>query len=224
MTTKSVATALALGCLAFTLSVQPVTRAEAVECYMAYDGVCTKGGVATDHGKHLDPLGVDEGFVRCCKGELPSVPYATGESAAERAARHKTEAAKLKADCENRGKRWDSASNRCIAQPVSCPEGQMLLKGVCQRPPVDPESKTGKGGGFIQMKPLCAAGTTFSESEGKCVATPAPAAEEQASDDDGDYKPKKKKKKKGQYEDGSGYEKKKKKQHGYEDDDDGDRY
>ena len=51
--------ALALGFLAFTLSVLPVTTAEAVECYMAYDGVCTKGGVAVERGKHLDPLGVD---------------------------------------------------------------------------------------------------------------------------------------------------------------------
>jgi hypothetical protein len=39
------------------------------------------------------------------------------------------------------------------ADPERCPEGQFKYKGVCQVPPVHPESTTGAGGGFIQMKP-----------------------------------------------------------------------
>ena len=35
----------------------------------------------------------------------------------------------------------------------SCPEGQILLKGICQAPPLLPGTSTGKGGGFIQMIP-----------------------------------------------------------------------
>ena len=45
-------------------------------------------------------------------------------------------------------------------------------------------SQTGKKGGFIQMKPTCAAGTVYSESENNCVKA--------ASDGE---KPKKKKNK-----------------------------
>jgi hypothetical protein len=170
----------------------------------------------------LDDLGVDEGFVKCCKGTLPSEPYATGESEAERAARHKQEAAQLKAACDKRGAawQWDSGSNQC--KTVPCPEGQIRREGKCQQVGVLPGSTTGKKGGFIQMKPNCAEGFVWSESANNCVASPA--AEKQTSDDD-DYKPqKKKKKKKGQYEDDGGYQKKKKKQRDYDDDDDGDRY
>jgi hypothetical protein len=50
-----------------------------------------------------------------------------------------------------------------------------------------PGSTTGKKGGFIQMKPNCAEGTVYSESENNCVA--APTAEQP-------NKKKKKKKKK----------------------------
>ena len=45
-----------------------------------------------------------------------------------------------------------------VATPAPCPEGQFRYKGVCQVPPVHPESKTGEGGGFIQMKPLTPGG------------------------------------------------------------------
>jgi hypothetical protein len=73
--------------------------------------------------------------------------------------------------------------------------------GHCTEPStVLPGSKTGKKGGFIQMKPNCAAGFVYSESENNCVAAPATA--------EGDHKPKNKNKKK------------KKKQH--DEDDDGD--
>jgi hypothetical protein len=54
MTTRSIPTARALGFLAFTLSVLPVPTAEAAECYIDYDYVCTKGGVVVERGKHLD--------------------------------------------------------------------------------------------------------------------------------------------------------------------------
>jgi hypothetical protein len=48
-----------------------------------------------------------------------------------------------------------------VAAPVPCPEGQFKYKGVCQVPPVHPESKTGEGGGFIQLKPSTAGGATI---------------------------------------------------------------
>jgi hypothetical protein len=53
---------------------------------------------------------------------------------------------------------------------ANCPEGQIRHHGKCQTVGVLPGSTTGKKGGFIQMIPTCAAGTTYSESENKCVA------------------------------------------------------
>jgi hypothetical protein len=167
---------------------------------------------------------VDEGFVRCCKGTLPSKPYATGETPAERAARHKTEAAQLKAACEKKGAswQWNSASNQCKLIP--CAEGQIRRDGKCQQVGVLPGSTTGKGGGFIQMKPKCADGFVWTESANNCVA--APAAQKEASDDV-DESPKKKKKVKtsdhssdGSYTDGQRKKNKKKKKHEYDEDDD----
>ena len=61
-----------------------------------------------------------------------------------------------------------------------------------QTPGVIEGTTTGKKGGFIQMKPNCAAGTVYSESENNCVA--APPAQEQTSDDGGGKKKEEKEK------------------------------
>lgn len=63
--------------------------------------------------------------------------------------------------------------------------------GNCEKPGVIEGTTTGKKGGFIQIKPNCAEGFVYSESENSCVA--APPAKEQTSDEG---KKKKKKKKK----------------------------
>jgi hypothetical protein len=51
----------------------------------------------------------------------------------------------------------------------SCPSGQILLKGICQAPPLLPGTTTGAGGGFIKLIPTCPAGQTYSQGENRCV-------------------------------------------------------
>jgi hypothetical protein len=186
MRRKSLVATIGLGLLAFSVSSLSVTTAEAGDCQVRIDH-CRAGESEVDRNS-TGYVGGEA--VTCCT--TPSVPYATGESAAEREARFKKEAAKLKADCEARGKLWDSASNQCKQAP--CPEGQMRTKasgGKCEKPGVVEGTTSGNKGGFIKMKPNCAAGTVYSESENNCVAAPPP--QEQTSDEGGGKKKKKKK-------------------------------
>ena len=86
MTNKSIATALTLGFLAFTLSTLPVTTAEAGCTQHLAD--CPKGSQETAR-THL-PVG---DILTCCS--TPSEPYATGETESERQQREAKECAAM---------------------------------------------------------------------------------------------------------------------------------
>jgi hypothetical protein len=90
MTNQSIATALPLGFLAFTLSVLPVTTAEA-ECYWAAQ--CREGDLETGRVTRFGTgiLGGKELRSECCT--TPSEPYATGETESERQKRFARECA-----------------------------------------------------------------------------------------------------------------------------------
>ena len=118
MTTKSIVTALTFGFLAFILLLLPVTSVKA-DC-IKVENACPAGYAESSRRK----LGIGGGAtgnptvyeLTCCT--TPSDPYATGESDRERAARHRQEAAQLKAACEAQRKLWDEATNKCNPRPV----------------------------------------------------------------------------------------------------------
>jgi hypothetical protein len=130
MTNKSIVTAVAVGFCAFTLSTLPATpvHAEITNDCTVRGGVTVRGaGIPLKCGSLCGPgesqvkVYSTEGTcakVLCCKLTTPSEPYATGETPEERAARHKTEAVQLKADCEAQRKLWDPATNKCNPRPV----------------------------------------------------------------------------------------------------------
>jgi hypothetical protein len=105
MTNQSIATALPLGLLAFTLSVLPVTTAEA-ECYWAAQ--CREGdretGRVTRFGTGI--LGGKELRSECCT--TPSEPYATGETESERQKRFARE-------CAEQGKSYYPQWGKCVS-------------------------------------------------------------------------------------------------------------
>jgi hypothetical protein len=187
--TMSLLPTLGFGFLAFCLSALSLSMAEAADCETKEVRTNSRCPAGSREVKRVPLRSVqDSVMLTCCS--TPSDPYATGETKAERQQREARECKTWGADY-----RYDPQTGKCTnpdekksaPPPPPCPEGQMRLKGICQKPPVDPESKTGKKGGFIQMKPNCAEGFVYSESENNCVA--APAAEQP-------NKKKKKKKKK----------------------------
>jgi hypothetical protein len=124
MTTKCIATALALGFLGFTLAMLHVTSAQAgciERKFLERPVFCLPGE--------------DQGLVGGKKDPATGTYY-------------------FFADC-------------CCNAP------KRLVSGVCKEVAVLPGSTTGKKGGFIQMKPTCAAGFVWSESANNCVAAPA---------------------------------------------------
>jgi hypothetical protein len=192
MRRKSLVAVVAIGLVALASSLLSVTNAQA-ECKWV-EGVCGPGQIKEGSRGGGGTILGDRESLCCTRPETPSEPCATGESASERAARFQKEEAQLKANCEKKGAswQWDAASKQCKQAP--CPEGQMRTKasgGNCEKPGVIEGTTTGKKGGFIQIKPNCAEGFVYSESENSCVA--APPAKEQTSDEG---KKKKKKKKK----------------------------
>ena len=131
MTKNSIAAALTLGFLAFTLSILPATAQRT--CHWQPHAECGAPG------------------------------YATGET---------------KVATQGEGS-WGAGTKlyRCC----TCAEGQIRHKGQCQQIGVLEGSKTGKEGGFIQLKP--------------------PQAQQADDDDDDDDRPKNKKKKRHHYDD-----------------------
>src|SRR5688572_14465130 len=114
--TKGLVTALTFGFLASTLSVLPISTAEA-ECQdlgPSYAPICPQGYVESNRAR-VSPTGKTSLWrYTCCT--TPSESYATGETAEERAARFQKEAAEIearKADCEAQGKRYDPGSASC---------------------------------------------------------------------------------------------------------------
>ena len=132
MTTKSIATALALGCLAFTLSVLPVTTAEAKCRWLGEAPICGSpkcspgeetririatggyGGSVSEGAGTSGNLCITGYKVLCCTPDpkLPSEPYATGETKAEQEQREVKE-------CAAMGGRYDPQKTpRCSKRPV----------------------------------------------------------------------------------------------------------
>ena len=105
MTRKNIATALTLGFLAFTLSVLPVTTADAKciqEIGSCLAGYSMKGDLGCDAGGMTGEI--ERCLVICCT--TPSEPSATGESESERQQRFAKE-------CAGKGHSWDSAKKQC---------------------------------------------------------------------------------------------------------------
>ena len=161
---------------------------------------------------------MDEGFVRCCKGTLPSEGYATGETKQEQQQREVKE-------CAAMGGRYDPQKTpRCSKPPVksigkskatggstSTDKTPAVLKAArdCKAKGWRYDAQGGKCIKPSEAKADCEArGHKYDIDTGRCVksigkskAQGAPdKAEEQdtrsggASDDDNDHKPKRKKK------------------------------
>jgi hypothetical protein len=207
-------TLMAIGFLAFAFSLLSVTKAQA-ECQEFGPNIvpiCPQGWSNPTKLLDVDPGAAKRYRYTCCTTH--SEPYATGESAAEREARFKTEAAKLKADCEAQGKQYDPATTKCT-RPIKqmgkdSPTGKAALKNACDTQNWIWDEKTGHCKKPSTAKADCEAkGSSYhyDMDTQRCVGgmTKKQNAPEQASDagddqpqnksDDEENQPKKKKKK-----------------------------
>jgi|GEM_PF-2956506 len=130
MAKQRIAITLASGFLAFAFSTLSVTTAEA-KCQWIRNS-CPSDWTDTGEVKKIERggaglgLGGHENYTRCCT--TPSNPYATGETATERAARF---------DCEGQGKQYDPATGSCNKRPRQV-KSMKKIKGM------GPGSQSGK--------------------------------------------------------------------------------
>jgi nitrite reductase/ring-hydroxylating ferredoxin subunit len=113
---KSIVAALALGLLAFTLSILPISRAEATDCVERIGPECLKGEVV----KGRESIG-GAFHTTCCS--TPSVPYATGVEVKEKSqagnrpikdiGRSKESIEALKAACQHQNWIWNEQTGHC---------------------------------------------------------------------------------------------------------------
>jgi hypothetical protein len=185
MTNKSIATALTLGFLAFTLSLLPVTTAEA-RCQEMVN-VCPEGWKLM--GSRPSTINPGTNDVTCCL-LTPSKPYATGETESERLQRFAKE-------CEAQGKLWQAG--RCIDRPVKAmgkkkgPTAPALVKADCDSKGYTYNAQTNTCKGMRKAKPQGAS----EQEEAQSKQAEEQSSSEHSSDySEDDYKPKKHKKKK----------------------------
>jgi hypothetical protein len=148
MMSSKIATALTLAFLAYFLSVLPITTAKAQQCVTRFNQGCLEGEIIERTGKIGGPGNYTLYQVCCPAPKLPSEPYATGETDAERQNRFAKECAEL-------GKAWYPQWQKCL--------------GPDDQAPVVEGTTSGNSGGFIQMRPTCAEGFRWSERQKNCV-------------------------------------------------------
>jgi hypothetical protein len=204
MRNRSIVAALTFGVLACSLSLVPVTTAEAgCQTYTAASPYCSRGEITGPVKWKEEYAGATKHkeYTYSCCWNLPSEPYATGESDAERQARETKE-------CAAMGGRYDpQVTPRCVKRPVkdigkaktgesaSNDDTPAALKAVrdCRAKGWRWET-SGRCVPPSQVKADCEAkGHQFDIDTGRCIkslkAKPA-QAEEQASDE-GDHHKKK---------------------------------